>query len=240
MVRGADVDAAATAGGWRQCPGLRAPDDRRLPTGIRMGALGSSTAATYTSYVTVDVPDTGSLRKQVADPDDGLQHLRDPEPRRSRRYAAHRGRRAVLAGAGAVRPERCLPRLDDDRPRHARAHACPSDHRAAERSLHPADLAVVGDLGAKSPLANTATDRRRLHPPGYPRDGPERHRQDRDDPIVQLWQSARTRPRAFRPPGARGRTFARACSSRPSAAGGTLVAPRLRITFQRSFPFENP
>jgi len=34
------------------------------PTGIRVGSLTSSTAATFTSFVTVDVPDTGSVKHQ--------------------------------------------------------------------------------------------------------------------------------------------------------------------------------
>ena len=60
--------------------------------------------------------------------------------------------------------------------------------------------------------------------------------------IVQLWQSSRTRPQSvFLRLGPEGATFARGVFfSTRSAAGGVLVAPRLRITFQRSFPFENP
>jgi hypothetical protein len=60
--------------------------------------------------------------------------------------------------------------------------------------------------------------------------------------IVQLWQSSRLRPQSIFlrliPEGA---SFTRAVFfSTRSPSAGVLVAPRLRITFQRAFPFENP
>jgi hypothetical protein len=62
--------------------------------------------------------------------------------------------------------------------------------------------------------------------------------------IVQLWQSSRDRPQSvFLRIAPEAATFARGVffstrshGSDPSA----LAAPRLRITYQRSFPFENP
>jgi len=97
---------------------------------------------------------------------------------------------------------------------------------------------VVGDLGAKSPLTTDATFVRQDTLPAVQSDT-LRIEMTR---IVQLWQSSRSRPQSvflrLIPEGA---SFARAVFfSTRSSSGGVLVAPRLRITFQRSFPFENP
>jgi hypothetical protein len=100
-------------------------------------------------------------------------------------------------------------------------------------------LAVIADLGAKSPLTSDVTFIRQDTLPSVQSDTVtiEMTR------IVQLWQSSRSRPQSIFlrliPEGA---TFARPAffSTRSPSGGGVLVAPRLRITFQRAFPFENP
>ena len=103
-------------------------------------------------------------------------------------------------------------------------------------------MALV-QIGAKSPLSSTTTDAAA----GF-------IRQDtlpvvQSDTlkiemtrIVQLWQNSRNRPQSiFLRMVPEGATFARAVFySTRSPSGGVLVAPRLRITFQRSFPFETP
>ena len=60
--------------------------------------------------------------------------------------------------------------------------------------------------------------------------------------IVRFWQSTRTAPQSiFLRMFPEGATFSRAqfLTTRSPTTGG-VVAPRLRITFQRSFSFENP
>ena len=60
--------------------------------------------------------------------------------------------------------------------------------------------------------------------------------------LVQLWQSTTPRPQSIflqlLPEGA---TFTRAVffSSRAHVPDGTNVTPRLRLTYQRAFPFES-
>ena len=60
--------------------------------------------------------------------------------------------------------------------------------------------------------------------------------------IVQLWQTSRVRPQSvFIRLAPEAATFARGVFfSTRSHAGDTLVAPRLRITYLRAFPFETP
>jgi hypothetical protein len=94
---------------------------------------------------------------------------------------------------------------------------------------------VVGDLGAKSPLTTDVTFIRQDTLPGIQSDT-VRVELTR---IVQLWQSSRSRPQSvFLRIAPEAATFARAVFG--STRTPTLGVPRLRITYQRSFPFENP
>ena len=99
-------------------------------------------------------------------------------------------------------------------------------------------MAVIGDLGAKSPVTADANFIREDTLPTVQSDTVKIEMTR----IVQLWQSSRLRPQSiFLRMIPEGATFARAVFfSTRSAAAGVLVAPRLRITFQRAFPFENP
>jgi hypothetical protein len=237
-LRGADVGRLKlTAGGDSVLAfGLRMA--AVSPTGIRVGALGSSTAATYTSYVTVDVPDTGSLRNQTLTrttdfntfvtqnpvvPDDTLLTVGgEPSSRALIRFSLSD---AFLDSTTIVR---ATLELTPVRP----IIGLPNDSSTIQT------LAVVGDLGAKSPLTTDPTFIREDTLPTVQSDTVKIEMTR----IVQLWQSSRLRPQSIflrmKPEGA---TFARAVFfSTRSAAGGVLVAPRLRITFQRAFPFENP
>ncbi len=243
MVRGADVARLNLPPGGDSVLALGLRMTANTATGIRMGAVVSGTAPTFTNFVTVDVPDTGSLRKQVLSPvtdfntfvtqtplvpDDTLLTVGgEPSSRALLRFALtdeFLDSTTIVRATLELTPVRPIVGL-------------PTDPSILQT------IAVVGDLGAKSPLANTAND----IAAGFIRqDTLETVQSDtiriEMTPIVQLWQSARTRPQSvFVRLTPEGSAFARAVffSSR-SAAGGTLVAPRLRITFQRSFPFENP
>jgi hypothetical protein len=104
-------------------------------------------------------------------------------------------------------------------------------------------ITVLGDLGAKSPLTSDPTLVRTDTLPAVQSDT---LRVDITR-IVQTWQSARSRPQSvFLRIAPEAATFARAAffstRSHVNIATGvdTTVAPRLRITYQRPFPFENP
>ena len=242
-LRGADVGRLKLTAGVDSVLAIGLRMAAVSPTGIRVGALGSSTAATYTSYVTVDVPDTGSVRNQSLTrttafntfvtqnpvvPDDTLLTVGgEPSSRALVRFGlsdAFLDSTTIVRATLELTPARPIIGLPND----------PSTIQT---------LAVIGDLGAKSPVANSATD----VAAGFIRQDTLPTVQSDTlkiemTRIVQLWQRTRTRPQSIFlrliPEGA---GFARAVFfSTRSASPGVLVAPRLRITFQRAFPFENP
>jgi len=243
ILRGVDVDRLRLPPGGDSVLALGLRMAAATPTGIRVGALASGTAASFTSYVTVDVPDTGSVRNQTLTrstnfntfvtqnpivPDDTLLTVGgEPSSRALVRFGLTNG---FLDSTTIVR---ATLELTPVRP----IIGLPTDPSVIQT------LAVIGDLGAKSPVANTASDLASgfIRQDTLPTVQSDTLRIDVTR-IVQLWQRTRTRPQSvflgLTPEGA---SFARAVFfSTRSSSGGVLVAPRLRITFQRSFPFETP
>lgn len=208
------------------------------PTGIRLGSLTSSNAALFTSYVTADVPDTGVARHPTLSrgtvfntfvtqsplvPVDSLLTVGgEPSSRALVRFGLTSG---FLDSATIVRatleltPVRPIIGLSSD----------PSIFQA---------LAVIGDIGAKSPLTQDLTQVRQDTLPTVQSDTLRMEITN----IVRLWQSSRARPQSiFLRLAPEAATFARSqFFSTRSHAGDTLVAPRLRITYQRAFSFETP
>jgi hypothetical protein len=239
MLRGADVAKLGLAPGGDSVLAVGLRIAAESPTGIRVGALASNTAANYTSYLTLDVPDTGVARKQSMNrttafntfvtqnplvPDDTLLTVGgEPSSRALLRFGLSK---EFLDSSTIVR---ATLELTPVRP----ILGLPTDPSALQT------IAVVGDLGAKSPLTADVTFILQDTLPAVQSDT-VRLEVTR---IVQLWQSSRERPQSMflrlLPEGA---TFARAVfhSTRSHVPEGTLVAPRLRITYQRFFPFENP
>ena len=239
VLRGADVARVALPPGGDSVLAIGLRMAAETPTGIRMGALASSSAASFTSYITVDIADTGSIQHQslsrvtafnifttqnpVVPVDSLLTVGGEPSSRALLRFGLSD---AFLDSTTIVR---ATLELVPVRP----IFGLPTDPSILQT------LAVVGDLGAKSPLTSDATFIRSDTLPAVQGDT-VRIEITR---IVQLWQSSRTRPQSvflrMLPEAA---TFARAVfhSTRSHVSDGTDVAPRLRITYQRSFPFENP
>jgi hypothetical protein len=239
MLRGADVAKLGLAPGGDSVLAVGLRIAAESPTGIRVGALGSNTGASYTSYLTLDVPDTGAARKQSMNrstafntfvtqnpvvPDDTLLTVGgEPSSRALLRFGLSK---EFLDSSTIVR---ATLELTPVRP----ILGLPTDPSALQT------IAVVGDLGAKSPLTTDVTFIRQDTLPAVQSDT-VRLEVTR---LVQLWQSARERPQSiFLRLLPEASTFARAVfhSTRSHVPEGTLVSPRLRITYQRSFPFENP
>jgi len=213
------------------------------PTGIRVGSLTSSTAATFTSFVTVDVPDTGSVKHQSIRratafnifltenplvPFDSLLTVGgEPSSRALVRFGLSRpflDSTTIVRATLEVTPVRPIISLPTD----------PSVIQA---------VAVVGDIGAKSPLTIDTTA---IRPDTLPPIQTDTMLFDVTR-IVRAWQASSARPQSIflriQFPAQEAATFARAqfFSTRSHAADSSvLVAPRLRITYQRSFAFENP
>ena len=214
------------------------------PTGIRVGSLTSSTAATFTSFVTVDVPDTGSVRHQSISratafntfvtenplvPVDSLLTVGgEPSSRAIIRFGLSR---EFLDSASIVRATLELTPV------------APIYSLRGDPSLIQA-VPVIGDVGAKSPISSDSiairqgTDTLPLVQADTIQFNVTRH--------VQVWQGAPDRPQSIflrMGPSGEAATFARAqfFSTRSHAADPSVpVAPRLRITYQRSFRFETP
>jgi hypothetical protein len=240
-LRGADVGRVAfVPGGSDTTLAIALRMTANAPTGIRVGSLTSSTASIFTAFVTVDVPDTGSLKKQtitratafntfvtqnpVVPVDSLLTVGGEPSSRALLRFGLSD---AFLDSAKVVR---ATLELTPVRP----IISLPGDLSILE--VRP----VVGDFGAKSPISG---DTSRIRTDTLPAVQSDTIRID-VTPIVRLWQTARDRPQSvFLRIAPEAATFARGVffSTRSHGPDPTvLVAPRLRITYQRSFPFENP
>jgi hypothetical protein len=218
--------------------GLRMAAD--APTGVRLGSIKAADAATLTTYVTVDVPDTGSLRHQILTRSTAFNTFVTQTPLLPV---------DSLLTVGGAPSSRALIRfglpdafLDSTTIVRATLELTPVQPIVGL----PGDAAflqtkaVVGDLGAKSPVTGQATF---IFNDTLPTVQSDTVLTD-ITAIVQLWQSARQSPQSIfislQPEAA---TFTRAVffSTRSHAPDpSVLVAPRLRITYQRSFAFESP
>ncbi|HEX3273793.1 MAG TPA: hypothetical protein VHR43_02970 [Gemmatimonadales bacterium] len=208
------------------------------PTGVRVGSVRSNTGASFTTFVTADVlPDTGTIRKQTFSrgtafntfvtqnpvvPVDSLLTIGgEPSSRALIRFDlpdAFLDSSTIVRATLELTPARPIIGLRGD-----------------PAFFYPKP--VLGDIGAKSPvdsllpldtLPTFVTDTVRLDVTN----------------IVRLWQAVRARPHSIYlqmlPEAA---TFARGVfySSRSHGPDPSVpVAPRLRVTYQRAFPFENP
>lgn len=215
------------------------------PTGVRLGAARAGNGASFTSYVTVNVPDTTtSIRKQALALTPTFNTFVTQTPllpdRRFLTVGGDSSSRSLLRfslpvevaeSANIVRatldliPRTAIPGLRGD--------IAILEGRA-----------VLADLGAKSPVS---TDVRFIVDDTLGVGSSDTVRLDVTR-IVQLWQSSSTTPDAiFLSLLPEASTFTRAefgsTRSDPELTPATtepLGAPRLRITYQRPFPFENP
>jgi hypothetical protein len=232
VFRGAEVEKVAlpTGGGGVLAIGVAMAADQ--PSGVRIGSSAVGTGGTFISYVTVDVPDTGSTRHQSVTsptafntfvtqtplvPDDAFLTVGgEPSARALLRFDLPED---IEDSATIVRATlELVPRSP--------MLGLPSDPALLQAK------ALFADLGAKSPLTDAlASDTLAVG-------SADTVRLD-VTPIVRLWQSASERPEAvflsLLPEAA---SFTRPVFG--STRSGTVGAPRLRITYLKPFPFENP
>jgi len=247
VLRGADVDRVAIPAGTGGVLALGLRISADSPTGIRTGSIVGSNAATFLSYVTVDVPDTTTaIKHQTLNRSSQFNGFVTQTP-----YTLAPG--TLLIGGepssrGFIRF--ALPSRIKDSATVVRATlellpAIP----IPGLSTDPAILegrAVLSDLGPKSPLATTPAS---LIPQDtLTLESSDTVRLDITD-IVKLWQSSSERPQevALRL-GARTSTsgvIAEGASFTRTLFGSTgplspVGPPRLRVTYLLSFPFESP
>jgi hypothetical protein len=236
VLRGADVAEVALPVEGNGILALGIAMAAPQASGVRFGARQAQTAPTFVSYVTVDVPDTGSIRKQTLTSQTAfntyvLESPVTPDP--------------DLLTVGGEPSSRALLRFDVpdlilDSATIVRATlemlpVSPVTGLPTDPPLLQA-TALFADLGAKSPIVTTnaafivsdtisvgMADTIRLDL----------------TPIVRLWQTDDERPEAvflsLLPEAA---SFSRPVfGSTRSAAPGP---PRLRLTYLKPVPFENP
>lgn len=202
------------------------------PSGVRLGAMLAQSAPSFISYVTVDVPDTGSVRNQTLTAQTAfngyvLETARTPSP--------------ALLTVGGEPSSRALIRFDlpapiEDSATIVRAtlELVPGSPVIGLRTDPPLlqAAALFADLGAKSPVTS---DARFIASDTIAVGAADTVRLDVTT-IVRLWQSVDERPEALflsLLPEA-------ASFSRPEFGSTRSGAPpRLRITYLRSFPFES-
>jgi hypothetical protein len=205
------------------------------PSGVRIGGLRSGTGPTFVSYLTLDVPDTGSVRDTTVTLPVGFnttvtQSPLVPDP--------------AFLTVGGEPSSRALIRFDlpDDIEDSATIVRATLDLVPRSPLLgltsDPALIlarALLADLGAKSPLVDTtglvSADTLAVGSADTVRLDVTR--------IVRLWQSSSDLPEAvflsILPEAA---SFTRPAFG--STRSGTVGPPRLRVTYLKPFPFENP
>lgn len=219
--------------------GIRIAAD--TPTGVRLGSLAGGTAASFTSFVTLlDVPDTGTTLKPSISrgtvfntfltqnpllPDDTLLTVGgEPASRALIRFGLTN---EFLDSITVVRATLELTPVSP-------IISLPTDPATLQAT------GVISDLGAKSALAipPVASVIQQDTLPAIQSDTVSIEVTQH----LKLWQTSSLRPQSIflslLPEGA---TFTRAVffSTRSHVPDGTNVAPRLRLTYQRAFPFEN-
>jgi hypothetical protein len=215
------------------------------PTGVRIGSARAGNGASFTSYVTVNVSDTTtSVRKQALALTPTFNTFVTqtpvlPDPR--------------FLTLGGDSSSRSLLRFSLPAEIAESANIVRATLNLVPRTAIPGlrgDLAilegraVLADLGAKSPVS---TDVRFIVDDTLTAGSSDTVRLDVTR-IVQLWQASTTAPDAiFLSLLPEASTFTRgefgSTRSDPELTPSTtepVGAPRLRITYQRPFPFENP
>jgi hypothetical protein len=237
MLRGVDVGRVnipvGTGGILAIGVGVRANG----PTGVRLGTTrpGSTAGASYSSFVTLDVPDTGSLRNQVVTRGTEFNTFVTESP------LVPDPNFLTLGGEPSSRafiPFRLPPRIDDSATIvRATLELIPATPLLG-LPTDPArlrTLPIVADVGPKSPVTDNPV---LIKLDTLPVGSSDTVRIDVTN-IAQVWQSSTNLPQtvaiSLEPEAA---SFTRAAfgSSRSPAVG----VPRLRISYMLSFPFENP
>jgi hypothetical protein len=212
--------------------------DSPTPTGVRLGSINGGAGAAFVTYVTLDVPDTGAAK---------LRNLGLNPAFNSSLSAAPVVDDSTLIAVGGSPSARALLRFDLpprilDSATVVRATleltpvvpitGLPTD------SVKIQARAVLADLGAKSPVNSSAG---RVPVVAIESGFSDTVRVEAVR-LVQLWLGASTSPTALvlsLAPELDGASFSQPVFYSTRAADPN-VRPRLRISYLRSFPFENP
>jgi hypothetical protein len=204
------------------------------PTGVRIGALGGSSGATFTTYITMDVPDTGTLKSRTLSLGPAFNTFVSEVPQATDTTLL------AVGGSPSARtllrfnlPRRILDSATIVRATLELTTVAPITGLPTDRDTLVA-RAVLADVGAKSPVNSTA-----LRVPKDTLQIGDNSVSLEAVRLVELWLGS-ARPAALvlsLAPEAS--SFARPVFYSTRAADPAL-RPRLRVSYLLSFPFETP
>jgi hypothetical protein len=208
------------------------------PTGVRLGTIASGTSGVFVTYVTLNVPDTGTakLRTLALGPEfnSSLPAVQQPDDSTLLAVGGEPSARALLRFAlpARITDSATIVRATLELTPVTTITGLPSDPLRLQAQT------VLADLGAKSPVG-AAVGR-------VPADTIEAGTSDTVSleavRLVQLWQGTSNRPTALMlslPLELEAASFSQPVFYSTRAAN-PAVRPRLRISYLLSFPFENP
>jgi hypothetical protein len=234
VLRGADLAKIALPPGSGGVLAMGVAMAADQPSGVRLGASASGTAATFISFVTADVADTADRRQTITR--DAVFNMTVtqsplvPDP--------------AFLTVGGEPSSRALLRFDLPQPVEDSATIVRATLELLPRSALlglPTDppvlqaKAVIADLGAKSPVTQ---DQRFIATRALTLGIADTVRLD-VTALVRAWQTSSQPPEAiFLSLAPEAASFTR--PEFGSTRSGTVSGPRLRVTYLKPFPFEKP
>jgi hypothetical protein len=237
VLTGADLARVAIPPADSGVLALGARLDAPVFTGVRLGSAGSATGAVFVTHATLDIPDTGSVRQRTlsltATFNSFLSAVEEPVDTTLLTVGGEPAARALLRFdlPSRIRDSANIVRATLELTPVAPVIGLPTDPaRIRVRS-------VLSDLGAKSPLESRVFASDTLPPGAFGLVEVEVVRL-----IQQTWLLNPLLPTAFMlslAPDLEGASFSRPVFYSTRALD-PVVRPRLRISYQLAFPFENP
>jgi hypothetical protein len=211
--------------------------DAPVVTGVRLGAVGSGTGAVFVTHTTLNIPDTGSVRIRAfpltATFNSFLSAVEELVDTTQLAVGGEPSARTLLRFSlpSRIRDSAAVVRATLELTPVAPIIGLPTD-AARVRAR-----AVLSDLGAKSPLESRIFAADTLEP------GSGVVQVEVVRLIQQVWLPNPEIPTAFmlslHIPELEGPSFSRPVFYSTRAAD-PAVRPRLRVSYQLAFPFENP
>lgn len=238
VIQGADLARVAIPAADSGVLGLGVRIDAVAPpTGIRLGSSASGTGAVFTTYATLNIPDTGTakLRSFVLNAafNSSLSAVQQTDDSTLLTVGGEPSSRALLRFdlPARIRDSATVVRATLELTPVAPIPGLPTD------PVRLGARAVLADLGAKSPVESRVVGVDTLASGTFGTVDIEIVRL-----MQQLWLGTSSRPTALVlsvSPELEAASFSRLVFYSTRAAD-PAVRPRLRVSYLRSFPFENP
>lgn len=238
VIQGADLARVAIPAADSGVLGLGVRIDAVAPpTGIRLGSSASGTGAVFTTYATLNIPDTGTakLRSFVLNAafNSSLSAVQQTDDTTLLTVGGEPSSRALLRFdlPARIRDSATVVRATLELTPVAPIPGLPTD------PVRLGARAVLADLGAKSPVESRVVGVDTLASGTFGTVDIEIVRL-----MQQLWLGTSSRPTALVlsvSPELEAASFSRLVFHSTRAADPAL-RPRLRVSYLRSFPFENP